>query len=390
VRCIKNMDSMDSNDEEVAASGSAAATAFARRGVDDAPDATASSAAGTGVAVAAASGKFERTGSDEYALVCSWSPSRDDDADNYDDDAAAAASAAAPSSSRQRHSLPKLFLIDPILGPNASFPSCVVDQKWQRRQRTRVQHVAHEQPHWEECMLENLLQDIPSEISHGRNSDAADHGDIRSIDTTLASSGAQSYSLKRHSGEEYLGGGGGGGGDSPFVEYGREYQRQRKNDDSNVDGGSRVSFGNFSFGHFATDAPIPSKSSTEVADPLHLTTTPPPLLLPAPPLFDDDPVTDLLHPLMGKLECYDGELYRKLRDALRAPVVALLRPLMPDDAAGTRLTVMRGSTRSRDDYEIEDCVASKAYVYNKYLAFEGCRYLLPGLQVKSNDLNGAR
>ena len=47
--------------------------------------------------------------------------------------------------------------------------------------------------------------------------------------------------------------------------------------------------------------------------------------------------------------------------------------------------MLHGTSESREDHEIEDCVASKTYAFYKYLreiypAFEGCIFLLPGLQ----------
>jgi len=121
----------------------------------------------------------------------------------------------------------------------------------------------------------------------------------------------------------------------------------------------------------------------------------------APPSFDDDDdddddddqstTADHLHPSMGTLERYDGELYRKLRDArpAAATIAPLPRPLVPDDdfAAGSnRLAVVRcRPSATCDAYEVEDCVASRAYACRKFLAevqfaFEGCSYLLPGLR----------
>jgi len=253
---------------------------------------------------------------------------------------------------------------------------------------------------------------------------------------------ARSFSLKRRSGNgDALFSGGGGG--SPVVECERERQRRRWNDDddedSNVDGGSKIPYGDDGFGrhHAIDDAPIPSfrvvfgslsKSSTEGTDPPRGASfsdggergrgveekwpissrgrrSPPstaktPPRLTAPPSFDDDdddyddcdPSTaDRLHPSMGTLERYDGELYRKLMDArpaVAAPIAPLPRPLVPDDdaAAGGRLAVVRcRPSATCDAYEIEDCVASRAYACRKFLAevqfaFGGCSYLLPGLR----------
>ena len=101
-----------------------------------------------------------------------------------------------------------------------------------------------------------------------------------------------------------------------------------------------------------------------------------------PPAFPQGSIT----PSKGTLEMYDNELYRKLRDAPIRPIISNLPlPLVPHDVKGNRLIVLHGTSESRDDHEIEDCVASKTYAFYKYLreiypAFEGCIFLLPGLQ----------
>lgn len=101
-----------------------------------------------------------------------------------------------------------------------------------------------------------------------------------------------------------------------------------------------------------------------------------------PPAFPQGSIT----PSKGTLEMYDNELYRKLRDAPIRPIISNLPLLLvPHDVTGNRLTVLHGTLESRDDHEIEDCVASKTYAFYKYLreiypAFEGCTFLLPGLQ----------
>jgi hypothetical protein len=108
-----------------------------------------------------------------------------------------------------------------------------------------------------------------------------------------------------------------------------------------------------------------------------------------PPAFPQGSIT----PSQGTLEMYDNELYRKLRDAPFQPSIIsssstnnhLPRPLVPPDVTGNRLIVLHGPSESRDDHEIEDCVASKTYAFYKYLreiypALDGCTYLLPGLQ----------
>ena len=294
---------------------------------------------------------------------------------------------------------------------------------------------------WEEC-IDNLFDDIANGMSPPgigspgrRNGDAfaaagPPPGEKRSSDdnngTPLADAAsnrnARSFSLKRRSGNGdsfFSGDGGGGGGGSPVAAFERERQRRRWNDDDdddedyNVDGGSKIPYGGDGFGrHYATDdAPIPSfqvvfgslsKSSTEGADPprgrrsttLPTATAPPRLT--APPSFDDDgdddqsTTADRLHPSMGTLERYDGELYRKLRDArpAAATIAPLPRPLVPDDdfAAGNRLAVVRcRPSATCDAYEVEDCVASRAFACRKFLAevqfaFGGCSYLLPGLR----------
>ena len=98
------------------------------------------------------------------------------------------------------------------------------------------------------------------------------------------------------------------------------------------------------------------------------------------------------HPTKGTLEQYDPALYHQLK-ATQPPSPIQHPPLLvPRDRAGNRLSIIRGSERQHSDFEIDDCVSSKTYLFYKFLreiypALEGCRYLLPGLSSSQSSGN---
>ncbi|KAL7551202.1 hypothetical protein ACHAWF_014993, partial [Thalassiosira exigua] len=81
---------------------------------------------------------------------------------------------------------------------------------------------------------------------------------------------------------------------------------------------------------------------------------------------------------------HDSALRRKLRET-EPPAPRPLPLLVPRDRKGNRLAIVRGSGRRHGDVEVAVRANAREHEFYKFLrevnpAFEGCRYLLPGLR----------